>query len=281
MVKDTVVGVIGALVIIGSMAGVIQGLETDDTDTGDGVGGPPPAQGLSTFKAESCRALTLTWTPQASAVEPFVAPWTPVEGPAPGSALFLLFAWECPDTTVDGILRGTQSGAAALVPIETPGETKNVTADAWVATPEVIGPRGSSVTGVFGEHAFPVTHGSGSVGVQSTPVGDQLRMVVDTPSGTLEATATVGGQATSRDLSTAVVAAAEDPFSVMNGTEEMQRRTTGTAVVQTSGTTWVETLDLAPAPFEVAYDTGLSWDFTLSDEPIESGNATSNATVTR
>ncbi len=273
MVKDTVVGVIGALVIVGSMAGVIQGLETEDGG-GDGVGGPPPAQGLSTFSVERCRALTLTWAPQMEAVEEITGPWTPVEGPTPGSALFLLFAWECPHTTVDGILRGSQSGAAALVPIQVPDDTRNVSADAWVATPEMIGPRTSPVTANFEQHGFAVTHGSGSVGVQSTPLGDRLRMVVETPEGTLEASATVTGSASARDLSTAVVGTSEETFSVMNGTEQMQRQTTGTATVQTSGTTWVERLDLAPAPNQIAYDTGFSWDFALSDEPFSGGNET-------
>lgn len=282
MVNDTVVGVIGALVIVGSMTGVIQALQ-DDGATGGDVVGPPPGPGTSRFAADGCRALTLTWTPDRAALEEIVGPhWTPVEGPTEDRGVFLLFAWTCPSTAVDGRSRGGDSGAAALVPVETPDDTRGVDVDAWVAAPELIGAGTSPVTRVLRTHNFTVTAGSGSVGITEAPVLDsrQVRMVIETPGGQLEATATLGGSSTSRDLSTAVVGTREDTFSVMRGTEEMQRQTTGSATVQTSGTTWVERLGLEPTPSQVAYDTAFSWDFTLRHEPWDaSGDAAMNATL--
>ena len=34
-------------------------------------------------------------------------------------------------------------------------------------------------------------------------------------------------------------------------------------VAQSSGTTWMDRLNLEPTPFAVAYDTDFSWDFTF------------------
>lgn len=287
MASDTLVGIFGALVIVGSMAGVIQTLDTGGAGggptSGEEIAGPKPQPERSSFAAEGCRAMSLYWTPPLDALDEVVGPhWTPAEGPVSGRGLFWLFAYECPTTIVDGLKRGASSGAAAIVAIEEPQDPRNVSdVGGWAAIPEWIGPKGSATTGIFREHRFNVTFGSGAVGVQSTPLGQQVRMVIDTPDGTLEASAAMTGQPQQREVEGALVGTRPSTFSVFTGPETMQRQTTGSAVVQTTGTTWVERLNLEPSPYRVAYDTQMSWDFTMWHEPWNPANMTANATVTR
>lgn len=287
MVNDTVVGVLGALVIVGSMAGVIQMVDDSGTSGSNGVEGPPPAAGQSRFSSEDCRAMTLVWTPDRSTLDEMVGPrWTPARASAvPGvdagsdNGVFMLFGYECPKTAVDGLGRGSMTGGGALVPVEAPDDPRNVSADAWVAAPEIVQSRSSAIFDAFREHHFETTDGSVAVGIQSTPLSTQVRMVFDTPDGQVEASAMFQGSATSFDKDVSVVGTSPAWFSAMHGAESGERQTTQSATVETSGNTWIDELDLAPTPSEVTYDTGFGWDFTLEHEPWETANGTASVTV--
>lgn len=280
MVNDTLVGLIGAVLIVGSMTVVIQALADEEGPSeGDQVDGPPPAVGTSTFSASGCQAFSAFWSPDVATLEPVVGPhWTPAEPTAPSRGLFWLFAYECPETSVNGLRQGGSNGAAALVAIETPSDERNVSApDGWVAVPEWIGAAEAKSTEIMAKHGFNVTRGSGSVGVIESPLGDQVRAVIDTPDGSVEITSMVGGPAESRSVDGALVGVHPDTFSVFTGPEQMERRTAGQATVQTTGQTWVDTLGLEPVPSQVAYDTEMSWAFEVFDEPWDpSGNETAN-----
>lgn len=284
MAQDTVVGVLGALIIVGSMAGVIQALDTGPGDDGE-VTGPPAPPGKTRFTADGCQALTLIWTPDRSTLDEVVGPrWTPARAstvPAadagPDQGVFMLFGYRCPSTAVDGISRGSMTGGGALVPVQDPEDPRNVTADAWVAAPEIVQARASAIFEPFQRHRFPTTAGSVAVGTDDTPLGTRVRMIFETPDGRIEASAVLGGSSQSSDDRVAVVGTDPAWFSVMHGSESKDRRTTGSATVQTSGTTWVDELGLEPTPSQVAYDTGFSWDFTLEHEPWAGGNATASS----
>lgn len=276
MVQDTIVGVLGAVLIVGSMVVAIDAADTGASDD-TAVEAPPPAQGESVWRAEDCEAASLYWTPSMSALGEVVGPNyepAPGPGPQPDTGLFWLFAFECGRANVDGLRVSPPSGAAAIVAIQEPDDTRNVSApDGWAAVPAWYGPSTGAVTEVFDKHGFNVEDGSGAVGTTSNPLADEVRLSIDAPDGTVEASMTVTGPSTTREVEGALVGTNPDLFSVFHGPERMDRRANGTATVETSGTTWVERLDLDPTPYAIAYDTGMRWNFTFEHEPFES-NAT-------
>lgn len=279
MVRDVLVGLLGAALIVGSMVATIESQETG-ANTNAAVEGPPPAAGDSKFTAQACEAVTLVWNPSTSALEDVVGPrYTPAEGPN-GQGVFLLFGYDCPRTSVNGITRGSGSGGAALVAVEEPDDTRNVTVDGWVAAPEVVESSDEQIFDEYEKHEFTVTDGSVSVGTQTTLTSTQARLIFDTPDGRLEASTVVSGSQEDVSRKISVVGTDADWFSAMHGEEEASRQTTGSATVETSGTTWVDELNLDPTPAQVYYDQGFSWNFTLEHEPWES-NATANASATR
>lgn len=279
MVQDTLVGLLGAVLIVGSMVATIE-YQDAGADTNAEVDGPPPAAGDSKFTADACEAITLVWNPATSALDDVVGPhYTPAEGPN-GQGVFLLFGYDCPRTSVNSITRGSGSGGAALVAIEEPDDTRNISADGWVAAPEVVGSSDEQLFDEYDKHEFPVTEGSVSVGTQTTLTSTQARLIFDTPDGQIEASTLVTGAEEDVSRSISVVGTDADWFSAMHGEEEATRQTTGSATVETSGSTWIDELNLEPTPAEVYYDTGFSWDFTIEHEPWES-NATENASTVR
>lgn len=252
--KDTLVGILGVVLIVGSMATFIEVGIQGSSASEEEVRGPPAAIGTNTFTATECRGISLFWTPPLSALQEASEPWTPAPGPLPDRGLFWLFAFECPNGAVDGLSVPPPSGAGALILVEEPEDPRNVSApDGWIAVPQWIGDEQSKVTRAFDRHGFTTASGSGSVGVQDVLAGTQVRMVVETSEGRLEASSVVSGEAEQREVHGALLATNEERFGVFSGPEEMERRTTGSAVVQTSGTTWVERLDLEPSPYQVAY----------------------------
>lgn len=267
MVQDTFVGILGAALIVGSMVVAIESQEQTTSDVE--VEGPPPASGTSTWRASNCQAGSLYWTPSLEDLDEVVGPnYDPAPGPLPDRGLFWIFAFDCRSSGVDGLRISPPSGAAALVAIQEPDNTRNVSApDGWIAVPTWYGTASSPVSEVFEEHGFEHTDAQVGLGSTSTLLGDQVRFTIETANGSLEATMTVTGSATERSMEGALVGTDPDTFSVFSGPEEMQRREDGTATVQTQGTTWVERLNLDPSPYGIAYDTNMAWNFTFEHEP--------------
>lgn len=218
------------------------------------------ARATARWTAADCTGVSLVWTPSLDALDGAVGPWTPAEGPLPGRGVFVLFAFECPDTLIDGNATGPVSGGAAIVPIETPDRTHGIEADGWAALPEHVGD--PAVAELFDDHGFAVPDGEASVTVDATAAGRRARMTYATSNGTVAADGVVDAQAEARDLDNALVADHAEPFSVFHGPESMERRS-GQAVVEASGETWVSRLDLEPVPFRLAVDTAFGWDFTF------------------
>lgn len=268
MVKDTLVGVLGAVLIVGSMVAAIDYQDVPDVED-DGTGGPPAPIGKSVWRASSCEAGSVYWTPSLGDLDEVVGPHlTPAEGPLPDRGLFWLFVFECSSSAVDGLRVTPPSGGAALVAVEEPEDTHNVTApDGWAAVPTWYGSPDSRVTGIFQKHEFHHTPAQTALGSSSTPLSDQVRLQIDAPEGTFQADLTLTGDARERVVDGALVGTDEDTFSVFSGEERMQRRSDGTARIQTTGTTWVERLDLDPTPFSISYDTQMAWNFTFQHEP--------------
>lgn len=277
MVQDTLAGLLGAALIVGSMAGAIQ-FQATDTPGEEDVEGPPPAPERSSWSAEGCRAGSIFWTPPLEALDEVVGPnYEPAPGPVPDRGLFWLFVFECQRSSVNGLRISPPSGAAALAAVEEPDDTRNVTApDGWAAVPTWYGPSSGPVSEVFQRHGFSHTTAQTGLGVASNALSDTVRVTIDSPTGVLEADLTLTGSESRREVEGALVGTDPDRFSVFSGPETMQRTSDGTARVETRGTTWVERLDLDPTPFRVAYDRAMSWDFTFRDEPWDeaAGNAT-------
>lgn len=287
MVRDTLVGLLGAVLIVGSMVTAINYQEAGSPATDGEVEDAPPPIGKSTWRASGCEAGSLYWTPSLEDLDEVVGPrLTPSEGPLPGSGLFWLFVYSCDRSSVDGLSVPPPSGAAALVAVEEPDDTRNVSApDGWTAVPTWYAPSDSPVAEVFEDHELDHTPARATLGSTSTPLSDQVRLTIEAPSGTIEADMTVTGSPEERVVEGALVGTSEETFSVFAGEERMDRRQDGTATVDTQGTTWVERLNLDPAPYEIAYDTGMSWNFTFQHEPWtgtgeDEEPGSSNATAT-
>jgi len=271
--QDTIVGVLGAVLIVGSMVTAIN--VQDTTAPGEGeVQDAPPAIGTSTWKASSCEAGSVYWTPALEDLDEVVGPnLEPAEGPLPDRGLFWLFVFDCDRSSVNGLTISPPTGASALVAVEEPDDTRNVTApDGWAAIPSQYGSADSQIADIFDKHGFNYTPAQAAVGTSSTPLSDDVRLTLDTPTGYFEASLTLTGPTNERTVEGAIVGTSEDRFSVFSGEERMDRRENGTSTIETRGTTWVERLNLDPNPYAISYDKGMAWNFTFEDEPFD-GNA--------
>lgn len=275
MVKDTVVGVIGALVIVGSMAGAVQMLvpPAEDGEPGEG---PPAAPEQTRWRAQECRAVTMVWAVDAGAVEEHVQPWTP--DTSGGSAEFQLVAWQCGSNEVNATTTGAQRGAFALVPVEAPEDPRNVTADEWRAAAEVLGDTDGPVAGGFAHHGFEVADGSASVDTTDAVLGRQVSATIVGPDGEIQAEFVIEDAPEDVDRDVATLAPNEDRFAVAPTGETSTRRPAAQAVVDSSGETWVSELGLSQTPDEAYLETDLSWDTTIRDQPFD-GNRTANGTA--
>jgi hypothetical protein len=285
VVQDTLVGLLGAVLIVGSMVTAINLQET--APAGEAEDAPAPI-GKSVWRASGCEAGSLFWTPSLEDLDEVVGErLDPAEGPVPDNGLFWLFVYSCESSTVDGLSVPPQSGAAALALVEEPDDTHNVSApDGWTAVPTWYGSSDSRVSEIFEKHEFELVPAQASLGTTSTPLNDQVRLSIDAPEGRLTADMTVSGEASEREVEGAMVGTDEETFSVFHGPESMQRSEDGSARVETQGTTWVERLNLEPSPYSIAYDQDMSWNFTFEHEPwdaeanaTDGGNASMDAGV--
>lgn len=225
------------------------------------LGSGQDAASTARWSSSDCSGASLVWTPSIDDLDPVVGPWQPAEGPVPDRGVFVLFAFECPDTRIDGDATGPVSGGAAIVPVETPNATHGIEADdGWAAIPEHVGD--PAVAELFDAHGFTVPDGDASVRIDRSPLGWRVRMTYNTSDGEVAADGGVDPDQTHEEPSGAFVADHDDPFSVFHGPEQRTRRTGG-ATVQASGDTWVSRLDLEPTPFSYAVDTAFRWDFTF------------------
>lgn len=212
------------------------------------------------WTSSGCAGASLVWTPSIEDLDAIVGPWQPAEGPVSGRGVFVLFAFECPDTRIDGEATGPVSGGAAIVPVETPNATHGIETDGWAAIPEHVGD--APVAELFETHGFTVPDGDASVAIDRSPLGWRVRMTYNASDGQVAADGGVDPNATPEELRNALVADHAEPFSVFHGPEQRTRRT-GQATVQASGETWVSRLGLEPTPFSYAVDTKFGWDFTF------------------
>lgn len=260
--KDTVVGVIGALVIVGSMAGAIAFLEEEPLEDD-----APAALDQTRWSGEMCRSLTLVWTVEPDALEEHVEPWSVLESGS-GEAEFRLVAWECGANTVNNVREGGESGAFALVTVETPEDDRNVTAEEWRASPEVVRAAGEGVGEAFAEHGFPVAAGSVTLEVVESLAAVEVQGVIDSGDGALEISGVFLGVAEEVEQQSATLAPGGDRFSVFVGSTSGQEREAFQASVESTGETWVEELGLGD-PEEAWFVTEEAWRFSMWDLPFD------------
>jgi hypothetical protein len=280
--NDTVVGVVGALVIVASLALAIQAVEEDEV----APTGPPAAPDQTRWIAEDCTAMTLVWDVPPEDLEEHVQPWTPATFAGDGE--FRLTAWTCGSNSVNGSDEGAQSGAAAVVAVEEPANPRNVSADTWYATPELVGGASDAVPAAFAGTGFPVTNGSASVSVDDTPLARGAEMAIDSGDGQVTANAVLSGDASEVEERSATLAPGNETFAVAYGLDAGDRQEATQAVVQSEGETWVDELGLAEEPDEALLLENLErqrsmweadWDRTVPDEDA-TGNQTAPTNAT-
>lgn len=260
--KDTVVGVIGALVIVGSMAGAIAFLEEEPLEDE-----APAALDQTRWSGEMCRSLILVWSVEPDLLDEHVEPWT-VRESGSGEAEFRLVAWECGANTVNNVREGAESGAFALVPVEAPEDDRNVTADEWRASLEVVRVPGEAVGEAFAKHGFPVSAGSVTLEVLESLAAVEVEGVIDSGDGALEVSGVFLGTVEGVEHRSATLAPGANRFSVFVGTTSGEQREAFQASVESTGETWVETLGLGD-PEEAWFVSEEAWRFSMWDLPFD------------
>lgn len=254
---------VAVMLVAAALAGCLGAEEAPPETASSPAADPSAAADASTpthWKASNCTGVSLVWTPPQEDLDPLVGPWTPAEGPVPDHGVFVLFAVECPGSSVAGNATGPVRTGAAIVPIEAPADGPEAPDEAgWIAIPGTVAPEGP-VHGLWEDHAFPMKQGDVAVDVQREDGGGRATMTYETPNGTVAAEATFDGAAEDEAFTTAIVTPSRDPTGVALGPEE-RTRYTGSGLVRSAGETWASRLDLAPTPFSVAVDTDFSWDF--------------------
>lgn len=261
-VKDTVVGIIGALVIVGSLGGAIAFLDEDTI-----VEDAPAAFDQTRWSGDACRSLTLVWEVEVSALEGFVEPWS-VREDGSGMGEFRLIAWECGENTVNNAQEGSEAGSLAVIGVEEPEDSRNMTADTWWASPEVVREPGEAVGEAFMEHGFPVSSGSVSFEVTDALAAFQVEAVVESRGGTVEVSGAFVGSGEDAEARSATLAPGEDAFSVLVGSRNGQQREAVDVSVESTGDTWVERFGLGE-PDEAWFVSGETWGFSLWDLPFD------------
>lgn len=261
--KDTIVGVLGALVIVGSLAGAISMLEEEELETET-----PAAFDQSRWDGDDCRTLTMVWNVDADQLAEHVDPWTPRTDPI-GDGEFRLVAWECGENTLNNTDVGDQSGAFAMVLIEEPEDTRNVTRDEWRALPEAIGDTGDGIAGAFDRHGFQATEGTSSFEELDAMAALDMETTISTEDGQIDVSTTFLESPESFEEDDATVAPGNETFSAATGTTEGDQRSAATATVEASGETWVSELGLSEEPDQTLYQTGVSFSLSLFDLPFD------------
>lgn len=287
MRESTPVVLLATLLATASLAGCLgmdeetSGIEEERPD--DGV---DPIEETTPYAVEDCIGIQPGWTTDREALDELVGPrWTPAPASAvpgvdvdaePDEGVFFLFGYECSSTSLDGTAHGSTRGGAALVALEPPEQTRGVGEEAWIAAIQHVSPSSNPALDVFEAYRFPVEEGEVSLQAEEFVQGAEAQLGYETEDGRVDVTAYYGEEPEPMGDGVAVVSPEPDWFAVMHGEEELERRTTTTATVETSGQTWVDELGLSPSPDFVWYNTAFAWDFTFELEPWEA-NATAAA----
>lgn len=272
MAQDTLVGMLGALLIVGSMAGVLQ-LTGDQDSPGDGedriVGNPPPL-GLDTWTAETCRQITAIWHPSQQALQAEIGPrWQPAQGPQAGQGVFGLTTYDCPRMAVSGLDEGATQGGMAWVLIRAPEDPQNVTARTWKATPELFTPGDGDLHEALTDHTFQATEATVEITTTDLLAGSRVQSTLTTSDGTVILNAIFTAQGAQRTVHEAHLGV-DDRFAAINGTAQGTTQETGQAAATSQGDTWVSRLNLATQPARVVLTEDLSWDRSIFDAPFMS-----------
>ncbi len=263
MVTDWLVGILGFVLVVGSMVVAIEVSEAPQSgdDATDLDGGPPPLLGQDSWTAEGCLSAKVAWEIPGDQASEHAEPWAPQD-----PARFVLWAYECETSVVSGIAAPSPiSGGAAWIEVEAPegNTTANRTDGTYYAQPEVFVGNQGELSQAFSEHGFEVTTADVSITDQDVIVGRVVTVSWSTGEGQIEARTTLSssGQSTTHDLG--LLAPIDATLGYQVGNLTATEVTTGTVTVTNDGETWYSRLGLSPTPDQVAIGQEASWDFTL------------------
>lgn len=265
MVKDWLVGILGFVLVVGSMVVAIEGVQApasgDDAGATGQVGGPPPLLGQDSWTTEDCLTARLTWEIPGESASDHTEPWTPKD-----TTRATLWAYECETSVVSGLTQqGPISGGAIWIEVEAPAGnlTGNQTAETYLAQPEVFVGRQGDLSDAVAEHGFEVTTGDVSIAETDLVAGRQVTVSWDTPDGQIEARTVLSSSGQEASLDVGLLAPIQNTFGYQVGQLSATEVTTGTVTVTSTGDTWYSKLGLSPTPDEAAIGQQGTWDFTL------------------
>lgn len=273
MVNDALVGILGFVLVVGSMAVVIEGSQApasgDDAAATGQVGGPPPLLGQDSWTTEACLTARLTWEIPAQTASDHAEPWIPTD---PTRAV--LWAYECETSVVSGLRQQAPiSGGAVWLEVEDPegNLTGNQTAGTFFAQPEVFVDRESDLSAALAEHGFEVTTAEVSIAEVDLLVGQQITISWTTDDGQIEARTVLSssGQQATTDLG--LLAPLPDMFGYQVGDLSATEVSPGSVTVTAQGDTWYSELGLSPTPDEATIGRQGSWGFTLLSRELPGG----------
>lgn len=231
------------------------------------VGGPAHAEPWTIAEDAPCTGLTIGWAVPVDELRRVVGPGLePAAGPAPGTGLMLLFAAKCPGSAIGGHRTGPFVTTHVIVPIAPPHlpDSERTTRDAkgWIAIPESFGASKSPVAALFRRHGFVVQQGTATVEVEPGAQGTRGHLVLTTPHGRLDATATFADSARRFESMTGLVGGSDAARAFAHGPEHSMRTSGGHATVSTRGTTILSGLHPVGQPVAVL-DTSFAWSFSF------------------
>ncbi|HEX5435918.1 MAG TPA: hypothetical protein VFW98_02075 [Gemmatimonadaceae bacterium] len=242
---------------------------------------PPsaPRQGAEQWAiADSapCAGLTIRWAvPLAELRRVVGAGVQPAAGPVAGTGLLLLFTTTCSGSTIGGRPTGAFVSTHVIIPIappRAPGVQRLVhDVNGWIAIPTTIVAAHGPVGTLFRQHGFTVDSGHAVLTIEPAPRGSRAHLVLTTPGGRLEATATFADSARRFTSITGIVGGSMHARALAHGPEHSMRRSGGRAQVSVRGRTVLSGLHPVGAPVAVL-DTDFAWSFaferplTRSDE---------------
>lgn len=228
---------------------------------------PPGAEAWTIADNAPCTGLTIGWAVPTDELRQLIGTGLePAAGPAKGTGLMLLFAATCPGSTIGGQRTGPFVTTHVIIPITPPpfANSEHVThaVKGWIAIPESFGTTTSPVAALFRRHGFVVQTGDATVEIEPGANGTRGHLVLTTPRGQLEATATFADSARRFESMTGLVGGRADARAFAHGPEHSMRTSGGHASVSVRGTTVLSGLHPIGAPVAVL-DTNFAWSFSF------------------